>query len=310
LLRFSPISLGENTSGSWTLYLDGSDVGLANSASEDTWGAWLDNDSGSLYLTPRGAFSVNGASGKGEDILKCLPAALGDSTECAFELYWDGSSNGIGGEYLDGLSLRVEAGGEKPTPAPTASAKPTNTPNPPTPTPTAVSGGGAKTEMLVYDWNGLVTQQEKGFPRHTPPTENGDWTKPVNFANGTFYMRVEIRSQPKAQDMRLQYCVWQDNNALETCTKLASVSSTKGTIVTWSHAIDKMWKKDGNPIDWTRGRFKDGVAIKNSKGQPVSPFQNWNWNGEDPADWYPIDWHFQVVVVAKGETFSGWQNYD
>ncbi|MFN2199700.1 MAG: LamG domain-containing protein, partial [Caldilineaceae bacterium] len=279
LLRFSPSSLGDNTSGSWSLYLDGSDVGLANSASEDMWGAWLDNDSGALYLTPKGAFSVNGASGKGEDILKCQPSALGESTECAFELFWDGSINGIGGEYLDGLSLRVEEGGANPTPAPTATAEPTNTPKPSTPTPTPVSGGGGKTEMLVYDWNGLVTQQEKGFPRHTPPTENGDWTQPVNFANGTFYMRVEIRSQPKAQDMRLQYCVWQDKNALETCTKLASVSGAKGTIVTWSHAIDKMWKKGGNPIDWTRGRFKDGVAIKNSKGQPVSPFQNWNWNG-------------------------------
>jgi hypothetical protein len=48
-------------------------------------------------------------------------------------------------------------------------------------------------ELLVYDWNRPVTTSQSGFPR-TPPREaaNGDWTAPVNFADGVLYFRVEI----------------------------------------------------------------------------------------------------------------------
>jgi hypothetical protein len=51
------------------------------------------------------------------------------------------------------------------------------------------------------------------------------------------------------------------------------------------------------------------VAIKNSDGQPVSDIGDWNWSGEDPDAWYPIDWRFTAVVVAKDAEFSGWGNY-
>jgi hypothetical protein len=38
----------------------------------------------------------------------------------------------------------------------------------------------------------------------------------------------------------------------------------------------------------------------------VSDNNNWNWAGENPDEWYPLDLRFTVVVVAKGSTFSGW----
>lgn len=173
---------------------------------------------------------------------------------------------------------------------------------------TVNSGGGGDTEMIVYDWNGLVTEAEHGFPRDTPPMEsaNGNWTQPVNFAEGTFYYRVEIRSQPEPQDMLLQFCVWQDNHTLENCGPKEAVRGTRGNVVTWSGKLEDMWMKNGNPIDWSRPRQRWGVAIKNKEGKPVSDLKDWNWNGEDPKKWYPIDWRFTVVVVAKGATFSGW----
>ena len=94
-------------------------------------------------------------------------------------------------------------------------------------------------ELLVFDINRPITTADRGFPRNDPPRPeaNGDWTNPINFAEGTLYMRVAVRSQPKAQAMRLQFCIWQDNFKLESCAPLADVSGTPGTVVTWSRAI-------------------------------------------------------------------------
>jgi len=70
-----------------------------------------------------------------------------------------------------------------------------------------------------------------------------------------------------------------------------------------------MWKKNNRALDWTKPRDRNGVAIKNMAGKPVSNYSGWNWNGENPAQWYPMNMRFTVVIVRQGQTFSGWGNY-
>ena len=41
LLAFVPTQLGATTSGTWSLYFDGSDVELSNTSNEDVNGVWL-----------------------------------------------------------------------------------------------------------------------------------------------------------------------------------------------------------------------------------------------------------------------------
>ncbi|NNJ12715.1 right-handed parallel beta-helix repeat-containing protein, partial [Chloroflexales bacterium ZM16-3] len=138
LVAFTPTSLGANTAGSWSLYFDGSDVGLS-SASEDVNGVWVNPATGAIYLTTLGSFSVSGLSGDGSDIFVCTPSSLGSTTACAFSMYWDGSRNGFAGETVDGIGVGSTTGGG---PTPTNTAVPptaTSTSVPPTPTSTAVS---------------------------------------------------------------------------------------------------------------------------------------------------------------------------
>jgi hypothetical protein len=167
-------------------------------------------------------------------------------------------------------------------------------------------------EKLVFDWNKLVTVEHRGFPYNQGSTmlANGNWVTPINFAGGTFYYRVELRKMPSYKDVRFQFCVWQDKFRLENCGSQKQVSY-RGTkiVATWSQGVPYMWKKDGKSIDWSRPRYRQGFAIKNSKGLPVSNYNGWNWNGENPAKWYPMNVRLTVVVVAKGKTFSGWGNY-
>ncbi len=106
LLRFTPTSLGWETSGSWAMYFDGSDVGLA-AQSENVWGVWVDAGTGDIHLSARGAFAVPGVSGDGADVFVCAPGSLGSQTTCVFGqgLYWDGSADGFGAEILDGIAV-------------------------------------------------------------------------------------------------------------------------------------------------------------------------------------------------------------
>ena len=104
LIAFTPTTLGESTSGTWELYADNSDVGLADNSGEDVNAAWID-DNGNIYLSTDGAFSVVGVTGDSSDIFSFTPSSLGSNTSGTFDAFWDGSQNGLGGEKIDGLTL-------------------------------------------------------------------------------------------------------------------------------------------------------------------------------------------------------------
>jgi hypothetical protein len=106
VLAFSPTTLGDATSGTWTMYFDGSDAGLSESNNEDVNGLDVTAD-GKIYLSTLGDFAVNGLSGADEDVFICVPISLGNTTSCKYspDLYFDGSSLGLSGNDVDGLDL-------------------------------------------------------------------------------------------------------------------------------------------------------------------------------------------------------------
>jgi Tol biopolymer transport system component len=202
---------------------------------------------------------------------------------------------------------------ETPTTAPTAT--PTETP-PATPTvtppPTKVPQPSPGKELLVFNWNKPVIKADHGFPWDAPPTAsaNGNWVTPINYAEGTMQFRAEVSGMPTHKDMRLQFCIWQSSNTLENCSRNFDLSyNGNKAVVTWSQSVQGLWMKDGNPIDWTRPRQRYGAVIRNSDNKPVSNFSGWEWNGENPDHWYPMNLWFMAVVVEKGKSFSGWNNY-
>jgi Tol biopolymer transport system component len=103
VLAFTPTSLGSVTSGTWSLYFDGSDVGLAETNDEDLDA--LDVVGENLYLSTLGGFSVSGLSGVDEDVFVCAATSVGDVTACEYSpvLYFDGSTWGLTGNDVDAL---------------------------------------------------------------------------------------------------------------------------------------------------------------------------------------------------------------
>lgn len=94
LIAFNATSLGSVTSGSWSYWFDGSDVGLSTSADEDVDGAAIDS-SGKAYLTTLGNFSVTGVSGTSRDIFSFTPTSTGSSTSGSFASYFSATAAGV-----------------------------------------------------------------------------------------------------------------------------------------------------------------------------------------------------------------------
>ncbi|UCF26669.1 MAG: hypothetical protein JSW42_08360, partial [Chloroflexota bacterium] len=104
LFAFNPASLGSSTSGTWEMYFDGSDVLLDTASSEDVNASWIDAN-GDIYMSVRGAYSVDGVSGDRDDIFKCVPGSLGDNTSCTFSMFMDGTTFGYVDEDINGLHI-------------------------------------------------------------------------------------------------------------------------------------------------------------------------------------------------------------
>lgn len=110
LIVFTPTILGANTSGTWAMYFDGSDVGLSGGEDVDAVGIAAN---GALYLSTDGEFIVtttSGAtiiSGSDEDIFFCTPITLGPTTACTFSptLAFDGSSWGLAADDVDAIGI-------------------------------------------------------------------------------------------------------------------------------------------------------------------------------------------------------------
>jgi hypothetical protein len=105
VLRFDAASLGTNTSGTFSMYFDGSDVGL--STSSETIDALSLLPDGRLLLSTTGSPSVPGASGRDEDVLAFTPSTLGSTTSGMWSLYFDGSDVDLAdsSEDVDALDL-------------------------------------------------------------------------------------------------------------------------------------------------------------------------------------------------------------
>ena len=105
LLVFTPTSLGATTAGTWSVYFDGSDVGLTTS--NENIDAMAVDGAGKIYLSTTGNFAVSGVSGANEDVFVFTPTALGGATSGNYSpsLFFDGSPWGLSGNDLSGVDV-------------------------------------------------------------------------------------------------------------------------------------------------------------------------------------------------------------
>lgn len=92
VVRFIPQSIGSNTSGTFEIYFDGSDVGL-NEGFEDISAVSLHPD-GRILMMVRDAFDAQGVTGDNATIYAFTPTQLGTTTAGSWSIYLPSSSLG------------------------------------------------------------------------------------------------------------------------------------------------------------------------------------------------------------------------
>jgi hypothetical protein len=106
VIAFTPASLGHATTGTFSLWFDGSDVGLAETG-EDIDAVAIDA-SGLLYLSGADPVAVTGVTAQDEDVFVFSPTALDPPTTAgSFTTvpYFDGSAFGLGANDVSGFDV-------------------------------------------------------------------------------------------------------------------------------------------------------------------------------------------------------------
>lgn len=113
LVLFTPERLGEDTAGSFSMFLRGSDIGLTGS--EEDIDA-VEIDGGDLYLSTNGSFHLaGGVEGTGQDLFVCRDFEPGDTSACHDpEVVFEGSARGMNSsaEDIDGFAFGPVEPGE------------------------------------------------------------------------------------------------------------------------------------------------------------------------------------------------------
>ena len=174
VIVFTSTALGSTTAGTWSLYFDGSDVGLGETNDEDI-DALDVTANGNIFLSALGNFAVSGVSGADEDVFICTPNSLGDVTACFYSpfLYFDGSTWGLTNNDVDGFSYLTM--GPPPTfTVATSTSTVTRTPTATlTRTPTATQ---TPTMWSPSTSTSTATPTQTGTPTNTPTrTPTATW---------------------------------------------------------------------------------------------------------------------------------------
>ncbi len=89
VLLFTLTSIGEITRGTFSMYIDGSDVGLESDDADIDALAIVDD--GRLIISTVGNVELDGVQGRDEDLLAFQPETIGKKTSGKWSLYIDGS---------------------------------------------------------------------------------------------------------------------------------------------------------------------------------------------------------------------------
>jgi hypothetical protein len=107
IVQFVPITLGQNTSGSFLFYFDGSDVGLTTNAEDIN--AIATNTNGKLVISTFGNATGTGATWVRQDLVE-FTGQTGGNTVGTFAMLFDGSDVGLTEttENIDGAAIRTD----------------------------------------------------------------------------------------------------------------------------------------------------------------------------------------------------------
>lgn len=164
------------------------------------------------------------------------------------------------------------------------------------------------TQFTLLDTAYIHSTSTKAFSFFPlPPGVPENWRSPVNYAEGTIHMRLEVLSKPSTRGVNYQICIFQDehSSAKHACARYQFFAGPG--VYTWEQSLPTIFQY-GN-LDWSRRMLDTMLVVKDKDGDPVDDRFGFGgaWDGSpDFSLYYPMEVRFKAVIVAKGATFAGW----
>ena len=100
----------DSQTGSWTMFLDGSDIGLSGAGARDVDALTILEDGSVLISIVAGSTLPDVGAVDDSDIVRFVPTSTGADTAGSFEMYFDGSDVGLttNGEDVDSVDVLVD----------------------------------------------------------------------------------------------------------------------------------------------------------------------------------------------------------
>jgi tetratricopeptide (TPR) repeat protein len=135
-----------------------------------------------------------------------------------------------------------------------------------------------------------------------------NFASPVDYAGGTLYQRLEVRSKPSDAPVHYQLClVPNDSISVQPACSAGNllVFDEEGVF----EARQAMETLSGyQAIDWRNGLESVILVIKDPSGLPIDS-RYLLGDGQTPPDpelYYPLEVRFTAIVVPPGAPFPGW----
>jgi tetratricopeptide (TPR) repeat protein len=135
-----------------------------------------------------------------------------------------------------------------------------------------------------------------------------NFASPVDYAGGTLYQRLEVRSKPSDAPVHYQLClVPNDSISVQPACSAGSllVFDEEGVF----EARQEMETLSGyRAIDWRNGLESVILVIKDPSGLPIDSryLLGDGQTAPDPELYYPLEVRFTAIVVPPGAQFPGW----
>jgi len=161
----------------------------------------------------------------------------------------------------------------------------------------APSSGAVAQQFVIFDetWVHTADIPDSHYRVDATPETPPDLTNPVDYANGTVHLYMDVRTKPTDEPTKMQVCF----EAAPTygCTSQSPTYTTTG-VVEWSTPITDFWSP-GTP-DWSMGSGRIAAILKDTEnGKPSAD----NVGAERAARFTPTELHLILTWVAPGATY-------
>lgn len=163
----------------------------------------------------------------------------------------------------------------------------------------SLAGSAHAKQFVVADatyTHSAQTTQDSHYKVEPSAETPDDWTSPVDYANGSVHVRLEVKTKPSNEPTRFQICFEMKVNY--NCTDQVQPYTAPG-VYEWDTDVQKGYRP--GPVDFTQGIERTALILKDTKNVKPAPENV----GEATAALYlPSDLRVTVTVVAAGDEYE------